>query len=474
VHLLTRLGVFLLKHFPLKGISDVIGVKPAVDDEYIENVRKWREAWHGEMPHNIGDADNPAIPSLQIAKRACALVANNVAVGLESEAQGNESFNKDYQKAVNEVRDDVEATCAVSQIIWRPNVDIENKKVVTVTSEAGSYLPLRYNRLGEMVSVAFIEQQKQKDQHYTLVTKCDFSNGIYSIENKAYKGDATSVSNEVDLTTVESWKDLLPYEEHKASRPWFVELTAPSCESIFDRAMDLIKEADKQDFRLTWENEGGEMAVFASADMFKDVGTKNALNPKASEFKPEIPKGKERLYNVGNYSPTDSKIHIHNPDLRNEGLTFRKNDIKREIEDILGFPRGSLSEAEFAMKTATEVIDGKSNFAVVVQTLRDRLSVALENLAIVMYEVGTAAKLYKKGKFEIVTQFEDFLLTPEQRMTKFKEEWAVYQGAVAMGAMKIEVALAWFMENSPTYYKISEDAINKAKEQLPERLETEY
>ena len=475
MHFLTRLGVFLLKHFPLTNISEVIGVRPAVDADYIANVRKWREAWNGKMSHNIGKKGEEGIPSLQLAKRASTLVANNVAVGLESEVQGQgiDAFNTDFQKAVNNVRDCVEAVCATHQIIWRPDFDVESGKVVVVTSEAGTYLPLRYNRLGEMVAVVFIEQQKKGDDWYTLLTKCDFIDNRYTIENKAYKGELSRRGAEIPLTSIDAWKDLSPYEEHAASRPWFVELTAPNNEAVFDRALDLIKEADIQESRLSWENEAGEPMVFASGDLFKDVGKKSAANPKQSETKLDIPKNKKRLFNVGNYSPSESKIHLHNPELRNESLDYRKNDIKREIEDILGFPRGSLSKAEIATKTATEVIDGKSNFAVLVETLRERLTVALDSLAVVMFEVGTAAKLYN-GKFEIATQYGDFLLTPEQRMAKFREEWATILSGVAQGVVSLIEARAWYKENSETFFKLSKEALKKAEEEMPESLPSEF
>lgn len=96
-----------------------------------------------------------------------------------------------------------------------------------------------------------------------------------------------------------------------------IDVDSPMGVSVYAKAVDSIREADKQYSRLLWEFEGSELAV--------DVDP-SVLRPKKDGRGQEMPKLNQRLFR-GVDLGTDDNYHVFNPAIRDASLVAGLNQI---------------------------------------------------------------------------------------------------------------------------------------------------
>src|SRR5699024_1784287 len=114
--------------------------------------------------------------------------------------------------------------------------------------------------------------------------------------------------------------------------------------SIYSRAENLIKEADRQYSSILWEYEATEAAIDVSLDMLVNAE--------------ELPKGKERLFRKLD-TEDENFYKVFSPNIRDESLYNGLNQLLRKIEFNVGLAYGTLSDVEEVAKTATEIASSK-------------------------------------------------------------------------------------------------------------------
>lgn len=456
-----------------KTIAAAIGVQPIITAEEQNKIQMLNAYYNGEAPHNIR-TDDP-IPSWQIPNTIVGEIYRNVTAEMESEIQSNDWLNEQWQPLIESWDEITEKAAALGETIIFPFV--YRDKIIFNAYSRTMYSPVKYSLDGVMEAVVFQEYQTVGDMTpdrpntFVLLTHCDWTDGTFTIIYKSYEQGATgALGKEVPLETVPAWKDLVNWE-FPAARPWFVVYSAPKGESAFGKVLRLIDELEEQDHRITIENEFGETMFFGSSDIFKDIGYKDAKNPEKSQRIYDIPKGKERLFMVGQYSMAESAPYTHAPTLRNTDLIMRRDDIARAIETIVSINRGKLAKPEQVQKTATEVEAGAKPFDVLIEKYKNITKKVLNQLVIVYDEIARAYGL-QSGYSELTCVLGDsIVLSDEQKQKIFKENVILLMSMASAGIVSKEFILAYALEYSDTFYTITDEMISDILTKLPDTFD---
>lgn len=149
---------------------------------------------------------------------------------------------------------------------------------------------------------------------------------------------------------------------------------------------------------------------------------------------------KDHVFTAVDEDPGDLGVTIFSPALREASFLARKTEYLRNIETLIGFKRGILSEVEAAERTATEVTSSAGDYNLTIQdfqqmwerTLREtvRVCAALEK----MYRLSDGRADPER---DVVIDWGNGILYDEDKT------WADYMQMVGAGMIKPEIALAW-------------------------------
>lgn len=417
MNIFQRIGRWFAGMFQKKDIESAIGIEVAISQEMREAQELWRKIYAGQAPWNTKD-----IPSLNLASGICVEAARAVTIEIESNITGDaraDYLQAQYSRVLDELRKSVEKCCAGGTLIFRPFV--RGNDIYVTAVENNCYYPLKYNELGELISVVFIDTIIQEKKYYTLLEKCEWENGDYTISYSAYvSNDENALGREISLTSVERWANLPPSITFKdVKQPWFsimkmpqvnhIEQNAPEGVSLFSKAIDLIREADEQFGRITWEYEAGEAAVYAPIEYFKKDVAGN----------PILPQGRKRQYRILDDKTGEMGLHFHNPTFRDESLFNGLDKIKRQIEFVCGLAYGTISDPQSVDRTATEIKISRQRSYSTIADIQKATQTALKRLIAIMDDIATRYYLAPQGESEVSFQWDDSIIA--DRETEFRE-----------------------------------------------------
>ena len=374
-------------------IAKELNIEIAMNDDMANAINSWSNMYNNSPPWLDDYIETLGLPGA-IANELARLVT----IEFKSEIKNNEGLNKIYQELIDVLRINTEYACAKGGLIFKPYFNGSNIEVDLIQQD--NFLPISYNAIGEITSAVFLEYKIVGDKKYTRLEYHDFKEGNYTIKNIAYvKSNLVkdnSLGKRTILASVPEWSKL--QEEitlNNATRPLFsyfkipqanaIDVNSPLGVSCYAKAIDLIKEADKQYSRILWEYEGTELAINASESLFK-------LN-KNGEY--EVPKGKERLFRLFSWEERDGKqlLDPFSPDIRDSNLFNGLNNLLRRIEFNCGLAYGTLSEINDVSKTATEIKTSKQRSYSTVKDIQKSLEKALKDLILSMNDLATLYKL---------------------------------------------------------------------------------
>jgi len=425
--------------FGSANIEKALGVKVMLDSDLQREQQLWRDVMAGNAPWNSDD-----VPSLRLASGVCKETARYAAFEFKSEVKGSvraDYLNEQYKRVADATQDNATKFTGGGAVIYKPYARGAKILVTTVTNDC--FYPLRYNELGELVSVVFADVLQRGDDHYTLLETHEWNETKqeYIISYRAFvSASGDEIGAPVRLTAIEEWAHLQPDSLYaNISQPLFVECNMTGMRSIFADAVDIIREADEQLGRTIWEYYGGELAVDASTDLLRrnDSGTL------------ALPKGKERLFRAIDSDLGDFQMQVFSPALRDESLFRGLNEFKREIEFIVGFANGIISDPNMKEKTAEEIRAGKQRFFVTISGIQQTLQVAYEKLIKAMDIIATIYNLAPQGEYETSFTWGDSIMEdPDKEYARRKE-------MVSMNLIKPEAFYAW-------YFGVTEEAALEA------------
>lgn len=437
------------KIFPNKNLENNIEVDIDISDEMTKAIELWTQMYEDNPPW----LEEEDLQSLNISSSIASELARLVTIEMKSEVTGKKEgeskiksqrasyLNDQYQKVIDKIRVNTEYAAAKGGIIFKPFVD--GKDIAVDYIQQGEFYPVKFSSSGDLIAAIFPDTTIEKNKKYTRLEYHHLLNdGIYYISNKCYN----EAGKEIEITEVEAWKDIIPEVNLKnVEKPLFAYFKMPLANSIdsksnlgvsvYSKAVNIMKEIDKQYTKILWEYEGTELAIDANIDMINNG---------------ELPKGKKRIFR--SLDTEDENFYkLFNPDIRDEPLFNGLNKLLKRVEFNCGLAYGTLSDIELIEKTAEEIKASKQRSYSTVVDIQKALRVSLEQLLYAMNYLADNDKLGGKGEYEVSFEFDDSIIIDS------KSEQAIMLQEVAAGLIKPE---KYLMER----YGVTED---QAKDMLP-------
>ncbi len=391
-------------------VENALKLYTAQSDAMTEAIGLWSAMYQDHPPwqdRHTQTLNLPAVIAAKIAKL----------VTIESQCNISGSARADWIKAQmkpvwGNVRNLTELAAAKGGMVFKPYIDGEN--IIVDCIQADSFFPTDFDSNKNMAGGVFVAQKVIGKTIYTRLEQHKYKDGTHTITQYAYRSNVAGIlGTPCSLEAVPEWADIEPIVQlQNIKAPLFVywgmpfanniDVTSPLGVSIYSRAADTIKQLDLQYSRLIWEFEGGEMAIHASADLFKHKPGKREV---------ELPKGKDRLYRLMDVGEKgESVFSVYAPTFRDSALLNGFNALLRQIEQQCGLAFGTLSDPQSVDKTATEVIQSKQESYSTVADIQKSLQGALEALATSIDALATAAHLAPSGRYEITFDWDDSII----------------------------------------------------------------
>jgi len=425
----------------LIGKSDIkskLNIDLVLGDAMQSGIELWSAMYENRAPWLCD-----TVQSMNLGAAIASEMARMITIEMQSEITGSsraDYLNEQYKELKKYLRQYVEYGSAKGGIVFKPYID--GGKIAHDAVQADRFFPTSFNSAGKITGAVFVERIIKGKRYYTRLERHNLTDKGYEVVNKAYMSLAeSSLGNEISLKLVDEWASVEPEVLIvKVDRPLFayyrvaqantVEPSSPLGISVYARAADLIKEADKQYSRLLWENEAGEIAVDIDATLFEldDQG------------RPVIPKGRKRLYRTYsglNLSDDKDAFKVFAPQLRDQSLINSLNELLMRIEDVCGLARGTFSNVQNDARTATELKIMRQRSYATVADNQKALQEALEDYIYAMDVWATIGKLAPKGKYEVSFEWDDSIIVDTE------SEQAIRLQEVAAGILNPVEYIKW-------------------------------
>ena len=336
-----------------------------------------------------------------------------------------DEINALLQPFIQQLRVPVEYGCALGGVLFRPFFDAEGGIQIDIV-QGDCFCPTRFDSSGQMTGAIFYSSLVRGNRIYTRLEDHEFSAGTYSVTVKAFRSmTSTDLGVEVPLTDVPEWAAIAPHTEFAGvDRPLWgyfrvsggnaADRHSPLGVSVYQTAVDTIRNCDEQYGRLLWEYDGGQLAIDADASSIR-------TNPDGTSA---LPARMERLYRhcvSGGYGSGQTLFEVFAPALRDESYRRGLDTMLKRVEFQCGLAYGTLSDPQNVDKTAEEIRSSKQRSYTTVKDLQRALGVALTDL---VYSVNalldaawrSGATVSSPGEYGITFDFDDSIISdPKER-----------------------------------------------------------
>ena len=435
-----------------RAMSSGAGAASGVVSDTMERaIELWGQLYANRAPWISGTCKSLNLPAT-IAAEVARLVTLEAEITVSGEKSA-EYLQEQIQATVEKLRKWTEYACAFGGVVFKPFVAKDGISVDCVLP--ANFVPTSFDSRGNMTGAVFADRIYRGQEWYTRLESHGFDGEIYRITNKAYKSDSESqLGREISLQQVQEWADIEPeVTVENLSSPLFsyfriplanqVDAASPLGVSVYSRAVDLIKEADAQYSRILWEYEGAELAVDASADLFR----------RDKDGKPVLPKGRERLFraldlDTLNTNGMSGAMQTFSPDIRDSSLFNGLDQLLKQIESRCGLSYGTISKMEETAKTATEIRASRQRLHATVTDIQKSLEDALRHLVECMDVLAVTYRLNTAGKWELTAKWDDSIVT-DADTERMKDKEDVRDGIM----QKWEYRMKWYGEDEETAKK---------------------
>jgi A118 family predicted phage portal protein len=316
-----------------------------------------------------------------------------------------------------DIRTYIEFGCALGGIVFKPYVS--NNQIVIDSVQGDDFFPTSFDTSGKMTGCVFVEQIKRKNNIFTRAEHHEYSNGTYTIQNRAFQSHSSeSIGTPIALSDVPEWAQLTPDMQIKEiDRPLFAYFRVPQANrqdrhsplgtSVFADAVETIRDFDAQYGRYLWEFKGGELAIDVADDLLQTQ----------LDGSIKMPERDKRLYRGHSVRAQDQSFYeIFAPQLRDESLARGMNTMLKQIEMQCGLAYGTLSDPQDVAKTATEIQASKQRSFSTVRDIQKSLQSALDDLIYSMDKLATLYHLASQGSYQTAYDWDDSIVNdPQQR-----------------------------------------------------------
>ena len=409
-------------------------------------IELWSLMYKNEQPWLGKEESSSGVPASVAAE-----IARLVTLELKSEVSGtserSQKVNKVYQSVLSDIRKQVEYGCALGSMVFKPYPSC--KTVAIQYNAADSFYPISFDSNGNIVQSAFTEQFKRGREIYTRVELHSLVNGTVEIDNFAFVSKTgANIGNEIPLNSVSRWQDIEPHAILQGADRLMIgyfmvpfanniDSDSPLGVSVYSRAVEHIKIADKRYNQIDWEYDAKEAAVHVASSMLK-------YNKDLDKF--EYPAGKKRLYRTVEYEngATDKPfMDTYSPDIRDQSYINGYNQELRRIEFDCGLAYGTLSDVQTTDKTAEEIKASKQRSYANVSDVQQKLQKALEDLVVAIdywFAVIDGGLIEKQ---EVSFEWDDSIVVDSDR------ERQQDRNDLAIGAMTLEEYIVKWRGKTP-------------------------
>lgn len=275
-------------------------------------------------------------------------------------------------------------------------------------------------------------------RYFTLVERRTGANGYLTIQNRLYESNTSDMlGNPVPLDTLPQYAGLSPSYTYATpiDGVGVVHIKMPAANtvdgspdgvSVYDPAMGLIRNINRNEYQMGREYELGRMRILASADLLVQGDRKKRLQ--------------DDVFVGFDEDPGKVGITTYAPALRDENYERRRQVYLRAIENLLGIKRGLLSDAEATEKTATEITSSAGDYSLSIIDFQRLWYDSLQDALRLADQIGRAYHLC-----------DDTLWNPDSLTVTWgngvlydaDKEWTDRKEMVQLGLLKPELALAW-------------------------------
>ena len=421
--------------FKAKTISEKLNINTCLSDAMVKRIELWSMMYKGMAPWC-----KDYVKSLRKEQGICREFANVCLTEMEAKVS-NESLDKIFKAAIRDLNENLQSGLALGSFIIKP---LGGDKVEYLTADR--FIPIEFDARGRLVDVIFVQIKKMgDDDYYFRLERHTFKDGILTITNRAFHSKGLDgLGVEISLKDVNEWSALPESITYRGlERPDFGyyrnpiknEIDGSPCGvSIYDSAVEQLKNVDIQGARLDWEFESGERAI--NVDIMA-LQARPVLQGKKTEYR--TPRLNERLYRGLNIQegPDKELYKEWSPEFRDANIINGINAYLRQVEFNVSLGYGDLSDAQDVDKTATECIIAKARKYNMVNAIENNLKECLEDL---VYALAFYNAMTRSG-YQFVCDFKDSILTDEET------ERAQDKSDVAAGLMlPWEYRVKWYGE----------------------------
>lgn len=449
-------------------IETALSIQPTISNEMKTAIELWRDMYMDRAPWIMGtdiECPNPDgdIKSLGLASMIASEKARTATIEMQIKVTGNSAradFKKKcFEKLQTQLRTQLEYGIALGSFIIKPYVvkTAENKYSIEISyTKAVDFYPLSFSGDGKIREAAFLDRIIRRNVVYTKLEHHKLDNHKLIISSQVFKSENTNPSIQgsntelgvpVPFSEVPEWSTVPPvvtinntdtmlFAYFKMPGTNIIDLNSPLGVSGFAKAVDLIKEADKQYSNLLWEFEGGQLAI--------DVD-RTALNPlkdKDGHVREVLPKLQNRLFRHSLDLGDDNLYNVYNPEFRDASIINGLNNILMHIEDVCEMSRGSLSEVTYAeARTATEMRILKQRSYAANKAIQDSLQVTLEEFSEILDKYNDLYEITADGECDIAYCWDDSIIV-DKDTEKQMDLIEVDKGLMS----KVEYRIKWMGE----------------------------
>lgn len=427
-----------------QAIYKELGDRCTYDPKMAARVELWRMMYEGSAPWN-----GERILSAGIASGVAAEVAKLMTIEARAALEGSKLLEAQLKnKVMPYLRKFSEYGLAKGSLIIKPIVS--NEGMSTQFIQADKFFPIGYDSNKDITSCVLVDQVRKGKHIYTRFEIHTINGNLLTVENRAYKSsDDGLLGARCALADVEQWEglaeeksftgiDKLPFGLFRcplANR--FGD--SPLGASVFSRAVEHIKEADKRYSDICWEYEAKQAAIHVAESMLK--------YDKAND-KFIMPDGSDRLYRALQYNngATDKPlIEIYSPEIRSSAYFDGFNAQLRLIEFDCSLAYGTISDPNTVDKTATEIEASKQRSYTLISDCQAAMETALRDWTDGALFWARLYGLERSSSVDLKVDWGDSILAnPQAEREEDRKD-------VSMGVMRLEEYRAkWYGEDIQT------------------------
>lgn len=444
MNLINKLKGWIKSLFPIKTIKNTLNLDVAMSQDMITKIAEWSDMYSGRAYWL-----NKKVKSLRL-EQSIVREFSNITLNEMETSVSNDKLDAIFHSAIRDINANLQEGLATGAMVIKP---LGADKVQYVPQN--EFIPLEYDNRGRLIKVIFPDFKQLSDSDYYTrleIHSLDYEKGL-TIENKAYYSkDKNSLGREVPLESVDEWAGLdriVTYPQ--MLRPAFGYYRNPINNNIdgthagismFECAIETIRNADEQYGYLKWEFESGKRKVMVSELALKRDEFGNVQVPNDDLF-------------IQLDSDSDDFYKEFSPQFRQSDIISGLNEYKRNIEFQVGLAYGDISDPQSIEKTATEVKSAKQRKYNTVSAIQQNLKDCLEDLCYALAFYNSLAT----SNYEFVCNFKDSILTDEAT-----ERQQDYQDVSAGLMQPWEYRAKWYGESEDEAKKKLADSVTNIVE----------